>query len=45
MKAPSGYRKMEPQEIEILDTEDLQEFAVKNYKITHSGGGGGGGCF
>ena len=43
VKAPSGYRKMEPQEIEILDTEDLQEFAVKNYKITHSGGGGGGG--
>ena len=42
VKAPSGYRKMEPQEIEILDTENLQEFAVKNYKITHSGGGGGG---
>ena len=41
MKAPSGYRKIEPQEIEILDTENLQEFAVKNYKITHSGGGGG----
>ena len=40
VKAPSGYKKMEPQEIEIQDLEALQEFAVKNYKITHSGGGG-----
>ena len=41
MKAPSGYKKMEPQEIEIKDIEAIQEFVVKNYKITHSGGGGG----
>ena len=39
VKAPSGYKKMEPQEIEVKETETLQEFAVKNYKITHSGGG------
>lgn len=39
VKAPSGYKKMEPQEIEIRDMEPLQEFAVQNYKITHSGGG------
>ena len=32
---------MEPQEIEIKDIEAIQEFVVKNYKITHSGGGGG----
>lgn len=41
VKAPSGYEKMEPQEIEIKDIEAIQEFVVKNYKITHSGGGGG----
>ena len=41
VKAPSGYEKMEPQEIEIKDVEAIQEFVVKNYKITHSGGGGG----
>lgn len=41
VKAPSGYKKMEPQEIEVKDMEALQEFVVKNYKITHSGGGGG----
>lgn len=40
VKAPSGYKKMEPQEIEIKDIEMLQEFVVMNYKITHSGGGG-----
>ncbi len=42
LKAPSGYRKMEPQEIEVKETEGVQEFVVKNYKIRHSGGGGGG---
>lgn len=41
VKAPSGYKKMEPQEIEVKDMDALQEFVVKNYKITHSGGGGG----
>lgn len=41
-KAPTGYRKMEPQEIEVKETEKVQEFMVKNYKIRHSGGGGGG---
>ena len=41
VSAPSGYKKMDPQEIEITETKDLQEFTVKNYKITHSGGGGG----
>lgn len=43
LKSPSGFKKMEPQEIEIRDVEGVQEFAVKNYKIRHSGGGGGGG--
>ena len=42
LKAPSGYRKMEPQEIEVRETKEVQEFTVKNYKIRHSGGGGGG---
>lgn len=41
VKAPSGYKKMEPQEIQILEQKELQEFVVKNYKISHSGGGGG----
>ena len=41
LKAPSGYQKMEPQEIEVRETEGVQEFVVKNYKIRHSGGGGG----
>lgn len=41
VKAPSGYKKMEPQEIQILEKQELQEFVVKNYKISHSGGGGG----
>ena len=41
VKAPSGYKKMEPQEIQILEKDELQEFVVKNYKIDHSGGGGG----
>lgn len=43
VKAPAGYKKMEPQEIEVKALEEIQEFTVKNYKITHSGGGGGGG--
>lgn len=43
VKSPSGFRKMEPQEIEIRAVEGVQEFTVKNYKIRHSGGGGGGG--
>lgn len=43
VKAPSGYQKMEPQEIEVKETEGIQEFTMKNYKIRHSGGGGGGG--
>lgn len=43
VKAPSGYKKMEPQEIQVVDKKELQEFMVRNYKITHSGGGGGGG--
>ena len=30
---------MEPQEIQILEKDELQEFVVKNYKIDHSGGG------
>ena len=42
VKPPSGYKKSDPQEIEIRDTKEIQEFTVKNYKITHSGGGGGG---
>ena len=42
LKAPSGYRKMDPQEIEVKETENVQEFMVKNYKIRHSDGGGGG---
>ena len=42
LKAPSGYKKMEPQEIEVRETKEVQEFTVKNYKIRHSGGGGGG---
>lgn len=41
VKAPSGYKKMEPQEIQVLDKKELQEFMARNYKITHSGGGGG----
>ena len=41
VKAPSGYKKMEPQEIQILEKDELQEFVVKNYKIDHSGGGEG----
>lgn len=42
IKAPPGYKKMDPQEIEILETGMVQEITVKNYKITHSGGDGGG---
>lgn len=41
LKAPSGYKKMEPQKIVIREMKELQEFIVVNYKITHSGGGGG----
>jgi len=43
VKSPSGFKKMSPQEIEIKETEELQEFTVKNYRISHSGSGGGGG--
>lgn len=43
VKSPSGFKKMDPQEIEIKETEEVQEFTMKNYKISHSGGGGGGG--
>lgn len=41
LKAPAGYQKGDPVEIEILDTKELQEFTVLNTKIKHSGGGGG----
>lgn len=43
LKSPSGFKKMEPQEIVIREMEGVQEFTVKNYRIRHSGGGGGGG--
>ncbi|MFR5631454.1 MAG: SpaA isopeptide-forming pilin-related protein [Monoglobales bacterium] len=43
VKAPSGYKKMDPKVIEIKAVEEIQEFVVRNYKITHTGGGGGGG--
>ena len=42
LRAPAGYKKMEPQEIEVRETKEVQEFTMKNYKIRHFGGGGGG---